>query len=72
LLALYETPNLPLSKDIIDAIKLSLKLSIHRISPYLYGGKEWEKYLQIYQDIIKNINKRRAKTLKTFGLLPEE
>lgn len=39
MLTLYGAPNLPLSKDIIDALKLSLKLSIHRISPYLYGGK---------------------------------
>jgi len=39
LVTLYDSPDLPLSKDVIEVLRKALKVAIDRITPYLYGGK---------------------------------
>lgn len=41
LIVLYSPIGPQLSIDIIHALRAALKTSIHRITPYLYGGKDF-------------------------------
>ena len=50
LLDLYCSPELPLPSDLLYHLKLALKTSIERITPYLFG-KKWEQSLSVYYQI---------------------
>lgn len=48
LLEFYKINDLPLSEDVLSALKLGLKTTIDRVSPYLFSGKEWENVMTMY------------------------
>ena len=68
----YSPKDFPLSADIVSALKNAVKISIDRITPYLYSSKEWERSLTLYLDLLKKGNKRRNKNLKVLGILPND
>ena len=60
--------NFPLSEELLGVLRRGMKIAVHRITPYLYGGREWEKAIAIYLDVKETFNRRRTKTLRTLGL----
>ena len=58
-------------KEVVYESKKAMKTAIDRITPYMYGGKQWEKVIELYLMINREGNKFRKNNLRTYGLIPD-